>query len=221
MKSILAKIQRLEEVVEKQSDQLKSQRERIDNLEKRLITSYAEVAKKAQGEIAGFAGSAEMMAVNEVEARKGKRCNVNLVNVPSSASSVSEERKKDDVREVARIMGLAGINEGAQLVKSCFRVTNKEDGKGGNSRPPLLVVTLDSCEARDGLLRSASKLKGTNFYVRRDMTRAQRAQYKRLSQEALSKNGGTWEGTEEGKWVVRGEDSIMRLVRLPRRHGGS
>ena len=144
------------------------------------------------------------------EREKDKRkLNVIWVNVPESEGDTGEERQKNDLEKVARMVG--GISDvPAGDISEPLRLGRRDIGHG--KKPRVLRVTVRTEEAKKKLLANAHKLNegikdsGKRVYVNHDRTEREREVFRRLRVELDEKKKDDPDLIIRGGKIVKGRE---------------
>lgn len=147
----------------------------------------------------------------EKEEKEKRKLNIVISNIPESKCVSLEERKKEDLESVKKLV--AEIAPGAEdHIEAPLRLGSFKIGQ--NVRPRLLKVCSKSEPAKDEIMRNAHKLSrgvkdhSKKVWINHDLTEKERAAAKSLRDELHSRrNAG-----EENIAIRRG-----RIVTLPPR----
>ena len=116
---------------------------------------------------------------NEKDEQEKRKCNLSVINLPESRSTSGEDRKKEDITLLSDI-----IKEELRInvkIENAFRVGAKQ-----NSRPRMMIVTLDSEESKWDVLKAAKMLRESenemvkNVFINKDLTLQEREKGKKL-----------------------------------------
>jgi hypothetical protein len=151
--------------------------------------------------------------ITEERDKEGRKNNVIIYRMVESKAIASVDKQKDDKIFLFKLLhDILHIECEETDLKRVFRIGKKEDGK---DRP--LLIEFKSSLLKNRMMESLVKLADAeivykNLSVTHDMTKTERAEVKKLLEEAKEKQ--IIHG--QGEWVykVRGNPGNMRIVRI-------
>ena len=125
--------------------------------------------------------------VDEYFDKEKRRKNVVVYNLPESTCQTNSDRMKEDLDSFCRL-----VREELHLIVSatkCYRV-----GKRLDTRPRLLIVTMESEDLKWDVLRQAPQLRHSRYspriFINPDLPVRQRAEARRLREELAQRKAG-------------------------------
>ena len=156
------------------------------------------------------AKSERNIALDEVEDRERRKCNLVFYGLPESEQETPKDRVEDDKAGIRKTLEKVEIQFKPDEIITIFRAGKKSD------RPRPVVVKLRSKELRDEIISKGKKIKiATHITASPDLTNIQRQNLSSLYTEAAEKNQTESENYE---WKVVGPRDLPSLVRRAKKN---
>lgn len=147
----------------------------------------------------------------ELDDRENRKRNVVWFGIPESNAEEPEERKQADLRYVKKIgQQVYDMNTSDKIFLTARRLGRFDKNKPNRKRP--LLTTLDTAERADYVIRNAKNFgldknknyKDKNISVKKDMTKAEQEQVKRLLALRFQKRQETKKNNSGEIWIIKG-----------------
>lgn len=194
----------LEEVIDTKVDKVQ-----MDQLEDRVSKIERNFGNRASSTPSGretVRDSEELVNENltELRDRESRKENLVLFNIPESTSDDTDSRKLYDIAETTELLE-SELNVQTEVANP-VRLGKKQM----NSRYPRpLRVTVESERTKWKILKAAKNLKESRkeeykaVFIKRDMTRMERAQEEDLRKQLADKRKEAEEKGEQCTWIIR------------------
>ena len=194
----------LEETVDTKVDKVQ-----FDQLEERVSKMERSFGNPATSTASGndpVRDSGEMVSENlsELRDRESRKENLVLFNIPESTSDDTDSRKLYDIAQTTELLE-SELNVQTEVANP-VRLGKKQQ----NSRfPRPLRVTVESEQMKWKVLKAAKNLKESRkeeykaVFIKRDMTRMERAQEEDLRKQLAAKRKEAEEKGEQCTWIIR------------------
>ena len=165
-------------------------RARVETMESRPSTQVANTvnwAKVVSGTTHKDENAVMMMATIASEMkRKEERINNVIVSVPTASFTATDGQEGEFAKMLAKDMGVVGQGqEAATRVKRAWRISKPTSST--TTGPVLLVVEMESTEAKIEMLRKSKNLRNLpnykDVYVNEDLTPSERITHRKLREE--------------------------------------
>ena len=197
---------RLEELEERdklREKAISDMRKQLEDVDTRVTRS--ENAQK------NTAKDTETAVLRELNDRESRKCNFIMYNVKESNSEVGVERKEHDKKILTEILAKIEL-EDLNVDDDVVHISRMGELNPERERPMMVKMAKET--ARDSVLKSARKLKDTEFCdisIKPDLTRKQRdmdmktrAEMERRNKEMDPEEAKNWEWRMEGRrgWMT-------------------
>ena len=203
-KADMQQLIQLEEVVDTKVD--KAQLDQLADRVSKIERNFGNRASGTPGGSEAARDPEEMVNNNltELRDRESRKENLVLFNIPESTSDDTENRKLYDIAQTSELLE-SELNVQTQVANP-VRLGKKQL----NSRYPRpLRVTVESEQTKWKILKAAKNLKESRkeeykvVFIKRDMTRMERAQEEDLRKQLADKRKEAEEKDEQCTWIIR------------------
>ena len=154
----------------------------------------------------------------ELNEKKRREKNIAISGLAESSSTDAEKKKADETAQVTQLFEAIG-NPGVaitHLYRMKPRTQAQSENDRSQSKPGIVIVSLESTTARDQVMQNAKKLRENptynNVYLNKDYTKAESAQNYSLRIERNKRNALLTNNSPK-IWAIADE----RLVEVNRR----
>lgn len=182
-------------------EEVKQLEHRIESLEDRKTTEADLTARNTE---TAHMGSSVEVSVEELRDRDFRKDKLVIFNIPESTDDDTDNRKLYDVSQVVELVKVEmGIDTN---IDNPVRLGKRQSS---SKYPRPLRVSVDDEQTKWKVLKSAKNLKTSGkeiyreVYIKRDMTRMERAADDRIRQQLKEKRREAEEAGQECKWTIR------------------
>jgi hypothetical protein len=148
--------------------------------------------------------------LDEYADRERRKVNIIIHNLPESAKEKLQDRNEDDIK---RINEMIEHGTGVSDVKITKLIRLGGRGQNQQSKPRLILATLDSPDRRRVILAAAKMLRPTddwaNIYISADLTPSEREKEKKLRQELRERRDAG-----ERNLIIRSSQIVTRATKI-------